>query len=931
MKKQALLIGINDYQILPELKYARQDAEAVEQSLKQNYCFSDDEVILLTDAKPGLLKPTSQRIVLTQLENLTDQELDLFIFGFWGHGVVRNGRRYLCPLNVMPDAVEEDGVPFDVLMNLLTKIRARNMCLILDCCQKVHDRGESETFTAEDQKAIENAARDIVLRRKEKTPEFASNVAILNSCKQGQSAYEWDKRQHGIFTAHLLDAFSRRIDSIAKIVSYINSNVEKTAMELGKKQTPLCSMEGDIPLPVDTKSSPLVTGDIFISYRHCNADLVAPVEEELKKRGISYFIDRVGINYGMEYADAITQAILASKIILFVWTPEVKGSNDIVSEVTMALQAKKVVMPYKIGTFNSFDHPRLCYHLSPLSRYEVPQQTQKTVSEIVNRIEMALSGKPLPLSSSPIKFELPKNSSEAVIEQPEIEDIVANIAPVSIEQKSIEYNTIQLPPLPKELLNIQAENKGREIAIVQLKDFTHESLEQANAAVAQAQAQFDAWKERKERLWKDMPKDIQQTLDYVISSNPQCSEANLYGITNNMSNQEYFNLLERFQCRKKYELARLELERVQKQRQEKCEEIIKQFQQKIETNKEKTETIRIQFLDEVLLSILVVMPGYNEFNAPFPEYDITTPLQVLDQYELGWRAPDEISRARILWNENRPCVIERKQVEEQQRIEREQSEREILGKIFDAIQVLSYPGKKAGERKSFVVNDVEFAFRWAPPGSFMMGSPESEKDREYDEIQHRVVLSKGFWIMETQVTQKQWFLIMGNNPSNFQGDNLPVENVTRKECKIFCRKVGLKLPTEAQWEYACRAGSTGAFAGNLDTMAWYSDNSGGTTHPVGTKKPNAWGLYDMHGNVSEWCSDRYGGYPRPTKPGLVYLFLGYNGGSVTDPKGPSEGSGRIVRGGSWNCDAEECRSAFRDDYKSYWSNNYIGFRCVKTP
>jgi hypothetical protein len=437
MKKQALLIGINEYQILPALKYARQDAEAVADSLKQNYCFSENEVMLLTDDRPGLFKPTDKYIIQDHLEKLAKQDLDLFIFGFWGHGVVRNGQRYLCPLNVMPDAVEEDGVPFDVLMNLLTKIRAKNMCLILDCCQKVHDRGESETFTAEDQKAIENAARDIVLRRKEKTPEFASNVAILNSCKQGQSAYEWDKRKHGIFTAHLLDAFTRRFDSVAKIVSDIISNVEKTARELGKKQTPLCSMEGDIPLPVDTKSSPLVTGDVFISYRHCNADLVAPIESEIKKRGISFFIDREGINYGMPYAEAITQAILACKILLLVWTPEVKGSDDIANEVVMALQAKKVVMPYKIGEFNSFEHPRLCYHLSSLSRYEVPEQTQKTISEIVNRIGLALSGKSLPSSSSRIKFDLPKNSSEAVIEQPEIEDIVVKVAPAPIEQKSI--------------------------------------------------------------------------------------------------------------------------------------------------------------------------------------------------------------------------------------------------------------------------------------------------------------------------------------------------------------------------------------------------------------------------------------------------------------------------------------------------------------
>ena len=158
MKKQALLIGINEYQILPGLKYARQDAEAVEQALKQNYCFSDDEVMLLTDAKPGLFKPTDRDIIQDHLEKLANQDLDLFIFGFWGHGLFRNGKRYLCPMIVKGDRVERQGLPFDELQELLAKIRAKNTCLILDCCQTIHDRGEAETLTASDKESMENAA-----------------------------------------------------------------------------------------------------------------------------------------------------------------------------------------------------------------------------------------------------------------------------------------------------------------------------------------------------------------------------------------------------------------------------------------------------------------------------------------------------------------------------------------------------------------------------------------------------------------------------------------------------------------------------------------------------------------------------------------------------------------------------------------------------
>ncbi|MBQ2621988.1 MAG: formylglycine-generating enzyme family protein [Thermoguttaceae bacterium] len=224
----------------------------------------------------------------------------------------------------------------------------------------------------------------------------------------------------------------------------------------------------------------------------------------------------------------------------------------------------------------------------------------------------------------------------------------------------------------------------------------------------------------------------------------------------------------------------------------------------------------------------------------------------------------------------------------------------------------------AGKRLVKVINGVEFAFRWCPAGTFMMGAPMSETGRS-DEKQHKVTLTKGFWMLETEVTQKQWKAVMRNNPSRFKGDDLPVECVSLGDCQEFCKKctqLGLpvQLPTEAQWEYACRAGSTGAYAGNLDDMVWYWDNSDRKTHPVGTKKPNAWGLYDMHGNVWEWCQDWYDDYPR---------------GSVTDPVGPSSGSDRVFRGGCWLDSAGFCRSAYRFYIDPGYRDYTLGFRCVK--
>ena len=208
---------------------------------------------------------------------------------------------------------------------------------------------------------------------------------------------------------------------------------------------------------------------------------------------------------------------------------------------------------------------------------------------------------------------------------------------------------------------------------------------------------------------------------------------------------------------------------------------------------------------------------------------------------------------------------------------------------------------------------------YVTPGSFIMGgSPLSDNERENNEALHRVALTKGYWLGKYEVTQKQWQSVMGSNPSNWTGDNLPVENVSWNDCQEFIRKINsrlncnARLPTEAEWEYACRAGTTGKCAGNgvLDDMGWYNDNSGSKTHPVGMKRANAWGFHDMHGNVWEWCGDWYGNY----------------GGNATDPTGPASGSYRVLRGGCWLNFARDCRSANRFRFGPGYRSGIFGFR-----
>jgi formylglycine-generating enzyme required for sulfatase activity len=215
-----------------------------------------------------------------------------------------------------------------------------------------------------------------------------------------------------------------------------------------------------------------------------------------------------------------------------------------------------------------------------------------------------------------------------------------------------------------------------------------------------------------------------------------------------------------------------------------------------------------------------------------------------------------------------------------------------------------------------VTTRVEFVR--IPAGEFMMGSSEGEDN---EKPVHRVVLSRSFEMGKYEVTQAQWEAVMGNNPSYFKGADLPVEQVSWEDIQYFLQAMNAKndgyvyrLPTEAEWEYACRAGTTTPHAGYLDGMGWYEVNSGKQTHPVGTKQPNAWGLYDMHGNVWEWCLDWYGDYPSNT---------------VTDPRGPSTGSRRVARGGSWRGPEACCRSANRSINSPGGRGSDLGFRLVR--
>ncbi len=267
---------------------------------------------------------------------------------------------------------------------------------------------------------------------------------------------------------------------------------------------------------------------------------------------------------------------------------------------------------------------------------------------------------------------------------------------------------------------------------------------------------------------------------------------------------------------------------------------------------------------------------------------------------------------------------ERLRVEEEKRLAEEKRVAEE-----ERLRGLARPGE---DWTATLPGGVKLEMVWVEPGTFMMGSNNGSSD---EQPVHQVTLTKGYWIGKYPFTQEQWrgSGAYKNESCCWVGERLPVEYVSWFEAVECCKRLNdllkdklyfdyrLALPTEAQWEFAARGGvkSRGyeySGSNNIDEVAWYDVNSGGLTHLVGQKKPNELGIYDMSGNVWEWCHDWYDGYPS---------------GSVTDPRGPSSGSNRVFRGGSWRINAGLCRSAYRDNNDPSYRIITLGFRVALVP
>jgi formylglycine-generating enzyme required for sulfatase activity len=256
--------------------------------------------------------------------------------------------------------------------------------------------------------------------------------------------------------------------------------------------------------------------------------------------------------------------------------------------------------------------------------------------------------------------------------------------------------------------------------------------------------------------------------------------------------------------------------------------------------------------------------------------------------------------------------------------------------IFPDPFAIEWGHDKFGTFQSFAVENVVQRMRWIPPGTFMMGSPENEVGRYEDEFQHKVELTNGFWLGDTPVTQALWEVVMGTNPSQFRGPNNPVEQVSWQDCQEFIARLNVRietlnarLPAEAEWEYACRAGTkTATWVGDLqsgqeaeapllDTIAWYIGNAGGTPHPVAQKAANPWGLYDMLGNVWDWCDGELSHYAGDPRNLLVSSM-------------PSMSAQQVFRGGSWGSNTNFLRAAYRFNLTRFNRYDDVGLRLARS-
>ena len=493
-------------------------------------------------------------------------------------------------------------------------------------------------------------------------------------------------------------------------------------------------------------------------------------------------------------------------------------------------------------------------------------------------------------------------------------------------------------PKPKKLAQVQKKIKAIQKEMKLVEKGKHEAIKKQTEACDALGEEVDAaeeeWKKTAEKLDEKTRKELLEK----VKADPGKRISEYMSTPDGMSKSDFFICVG---AAKKWVELQKRYEKMDEELVNQMKKVLDGLEKKLAKPQEEIADLLADYQEAVLLDALSSCKSYKDKNATFPVEELAKhvgDLQKTYQDDFGWNEDDLWKALEDAWTTARPCLPKAEREKASTKKATKTGKGEKAGKTGkaeknerSASRRGSRRGKElqAGDRMVKNIRGVEFAFRWGPPGKFTMGGPRGEWDgtKWVDKNdQHEVVLTQGFWMLETEVTQAMWFLVMGNNPSTFKETNRPVETVSWDDCQEFCRRLSsalnmnIHLPSEAQWEYACRAGTVtlyywGNDGGASGQYGNTSNDGHNETTPVRSYKPNAWGLYDMVGNVQEWCQDWFGDYPR---------------GTITNPIGPTSGGRRIYRGGRWNLDVVRGQSAARDGFTTNRRTFHVGFRIVGT-
>lgn len=503
------------------------------------------------------------------------------------------------------------------------------------------------------------------------------------------------------------------------------------------------------------------------------------------------------------------------------------------------------------------------------------------------------SVRPVKAASQPVVQEV--DPEKVKVKEWQVDELKIEVERVEIEHPE----TPGLPPVPEAILMLRGEIKGLEQVISELQKGTHPSLKQAQQTIREAEEQVKTFEEDLAAHEVPMQKTVRTKLITEVNKGRTNQVSNLCMLAPDIPTRTLLPYVARLRNVRRAQLAH-------KLARQGFEEAIKNKVSEL-NSRIKSKQYELTKLEEEDLNVV--------FKSIWPDFQSMINKELLvvwpvleDQLQIRgyrWSPLILLKKAEVFL---KPMELSPDQARDIQR-----TNARILG-----IPI---------ERELTCGSDFRMKMILIPAGKFLMGSLGGEYGRSDDEgPQHIVWISKPFYMGIYPVTQIQYQTVMGSNPSQLKSDQCPVNCVSWNNAVAFCNKLSefsgksLRLPSEAEWEYACRSGGTNRFNFDdndiqLDEIAWYCNNSTGKTHPAGQKKSNCWGLYDMHGNVWEWCQDRYRKDYYAQSP-------------VIDPQGPSTGNDRVLRGGSWDDQPEHCRSADRYRSNPISQNGYFGFRVV---